>query len=65
MLWENLMGKCYGKFNGEMLRENDVQQGLFYLLQNIPVSKDSQNFESRTLRITVIAWANSRVETLL
>jgi len=34
-----------GKFNGEMLWENDVQQGLFHLLQNTPVSKHSQNLK--------------------
>jgi len=38
-----------GKFNGEILRKNDVQQGLFHLLQYIFVSKDSQNLKGRPL----------------
>ena len=42
---ENLWGNVMGKFYGEMLWKNDVQQGLFHVLQNIPVSKESQNLK--------------------
>jgi len=46
------MGKCYGEILRvwEMLWKNDVHQGLFHLLQNIPVSKYSQNLKGTPLQ---------------